>query len=113
MTNFAVNDFQDGTIKEMIPLYNREWEPYDYMFKEQNEVQVITNLFILANQTQGLCPGYGNFCNDTIKCKINRTNVFAGIQSGILTGRCVKDDRYQYQNQSTCEIRGTMYRMTN
>ena len=111
VTNFRLDDFQDGTPSELIPRYNRVWEPIDYTIKDQNEVQVITNLFIIANQTQGTCPGYSNFCNDTVKCEKGKTSTFNAMQSGVQTGDCVQDDRYH--NQSTCEIKGIVSKLTN
>ena len=104
VTNFKLDDFQDGTPRELIPRYNRVWEPIDYMIKDQNEVQVITNLFIEPNQTQGKCPGHVHSCNDTINCKEERTSAFETMELGVETGHCVQDDRYH--NQSTCEIIG-------
>ena len=99
-TNFSVGEFQDGTQEEMIPRYNRVWDATDYTIRYNNEVQVITNLFIQPNQTQGVCPGYGQPCNDTINCVEGRTY----MESGVETGRCVQYDRNL--NLKTCEIRG-------
>ena len=61
-------------------------------------------MFILSNQTQGICPGYIQFCNDTIKCEQGKTNTFEIMQTGVQTGRCVQDDRME--NRMTCEIKG-------
>ena len=112
-TNFSHDEFVEGTPEELIPSYNRVWEPIDYIFKSPNVVEVSTNLFILANQTQGVCPGHGNYCNETIPCKKGRISGYNGAQTGIETGNCIPDDspNGKLYNLSTCEKRGIVSRL--
>lgn len=70
-------------------------------------------MFLILNQTQGVCPGYGNYCNETVPCQKWRLSGYGGAQAGIETGRCVLDDspNDKLYNLSTCKIKGVVFRL--
>lgn len=114
LTNFTSEDFDTNYVKpEEFINYNRIWDSEDYSIIFPEEIQIITNLIITANQTQSNCPESplidGSLCdpNDS-HCKKGHK-----IKHGIETGRCVQGD-FRYQNETTkqwmygydCEILG-------
>jgi hypothetical protein len=113
-TNYSADDFFTVYVKpNEYDNYNGQWDSSDYAFEAQNEIGIVTNLVITANQTQKFCPEhpvlYGSVCDPkNNKCVGGTLSVH-----GTRTGRCIDadfplgDNFYQtWRNVSTCEIKG-------
>jgi hypothetical protein len=112
-TNFTDNQFDDRYVKKYEHInYNRQWDTTDYIFEISNELQVMTNVVITANQSFSFCPEHPHIAHAPCNPKNNKCPKGKWTLHGTQTGKCVLADfPYQAKNGSyisvsTCEIKG-------
>jgi hypothetical protein len=113
-TNYTADDFNSIYVRPYeYDNYNGQWDSSDYTFEAPNEIGVMTNMVITANQTQKLCPEHPNLY--LAVCNPHNNTCVRGTASvhGFRTGKCVaadfpfrKNDDEPWRNVSTCQIRG-------
>ncbi len=113
-TQYKAQDFISVYVKPYeYDNYNGQWDSIDYSFESPNEIGIMTNMVITANQTQKLCPEHPNYSGAVCNPKNNRCVGGTLSVHGTRTGRCVDADfpfrKYyneSWRNVSTCEIKG-------
>lgn len=116
LVNLTQHDFNTAFVKpEEFGWYSpKVYSPEDYFVDTDNDrIEVITNLVITANQTQGYCPNNvdiaGAMCDpDHNHCKKGGQGKF-----GVYTGECVPADlpyfnktSRQWEYGHSCQVFG-------
>jgi hypothetical protein len=108
--NFSKNDFESIITDEELKIYNRYWEPYEYIdIFDMDNFDIYTN-FAIQNLSIGFCaedPNYADECdpNNNDKCKKDHRS-----QNGNQTGKCVETYNYVGERSNDtklflCEIK--------
>ncbi|CAL8073877.1 unnamed protein product [Orchesella dallaii] len=104
-TNFTIQEL--GIPEDHAVLYNRIWDPTDYVIPgsggTHGDFFILTNAVITPNQIRGVCPEEEVL--EDARCSIDSDCILGNshpIGNGVFTGKCVQGPNTIYK---TCEVR--------
>jgi hypothetical protein len=108
-TNFSREHFKDH-VDEEYTLYNRVWDPTDYVEIKQSEVFIMTNVIIQPGQNHSTCAEDPEIPNAICESKNkNNCSLLGGFKgkggNGIPTGNCIQTEFTDKTKVHTCEIK--------